>query len=96
MRSLLLVGLLCCCGCSMISGTRKPDGTMRITSWRALWKSELITFRYIEIPPGASWSSTNGWDVEITIGKSSTDKEALAAVADAAVKAAIKSAVPIP
>lgn len=85
-RRAALVFLLVLCGCSMVSGTRRPDGTLTVTSWRALWKSESIAFSVTD----------SNLTATLTVGKSTTDAQALAAVADAAVKAAIKSTVPIP
>lgn len=70
----------------MVSGSRKTDGTLIVTSWRLLWKSEAICF---------SAGDTN-FNATLRIGKSSTDDEAVAAVTEAAVKAALKSVIPIP
>jgi len=85
-KKLLLLPLLLACGCSMVSGTRHADGRLTITSWRAFWKSETIAF---------SVADTN-LSVTLTVGRSATDAEALAAVTEAAVAAAMKSAVPVP
>lgn len=89
-----LVRLCCLCflllntsGCSMISGTRHPDGRLVVTTWRLLWKSEAIRF---------TTNDATNFAVTLAIGKSNTDDEAVAAVTEAAVKAALKSVVPIP
>jgi hypothetical protein len=70
----------------MVSGKRRPDGTLTVTSWRALWKSEAVAFT----AAGEDFSTT------LAIGKSRSDEESLKLAAEAAVKAAVKSTLPIP
>lgn len=86
---LCLLCLLClfvATGCSMVSGTRHADGRLVVTSWRLLWKSEAIHF---------SAGDTN-FSATLSIGRSAVDEAAVAAVTEAAVKAALKSVSPLP
>ena len=71
-------------GCSMVSGTRKTDGTLVVTSWRMLWKSEAISFT----------AGDTNFSATLRIGKSTTDAEATAAVTQAIVTGVVKGFVP--
>lgn len=71
----------------MVSGTRHADGRLVVTSWRCLWKSEAIKFSIAE---------SNQLTATLSVGKSSTDDEAVAAITAAAVSAALKGVVPMP
>lgn len=64
-------------GCSAISGTRKPDGTLTITSHRLLWSSEAIDF---------SVADTNQFKAGLKVKKSNVDAEALSAIAEGVAK----------
>lgn len=83
---LFLLSLLILSGCSMVSGKRRADGSLVVTSWRLLWKSEAIQF---------SAADTN-FNAALAIGKSRSDEESIRLAAEAAVKAAVKSAIPMP
>jgi hypothetical protein len=83
-RSLfLLLGLaaLLGSGCSVVRGTRTPDGALVVSSYRALWKSEAIEFT---TTPGTNFSVT------LRIGKSRTDEQSVALATEAAVKALVR------
>jgi hypothetical protein len=82
---------LLCVGCSMVSGTRKPDGELVVTSWRMLWKSEAVDFSITEIQPSplAPRPSTP-FTARLVIGKSSSDDAAVGAVTEGAVKGATR------
>lgn len=73
-------------GCAMVSGERKADGALIVTSWRLLWKSEAINFSVTD----------SNLTARLAVGNSTTDDQALAIAAEAAVKAALKSIAPIP
>jgi hypothetical protein len=64
-------------GCSAISGTRKPDGTLTITSHRLLWASEAIDF---------SVADTNAFKTTLKVQKSNADAQALGAIAEGVAK----------
>lgn len=68
----------------MVSGTRHADGRLVVTSWRLLWKSEAIRFT----------AHDTNFVAVLTIGKSGTDTEATAAVAQAIVTGIVKGVVP--
>lgn len=72
------------CSCSMVSGTRHADGRLVVTSWRFLWKSEAVRFT----------ASDTNFVAVLSIGKSSTDDEATAAVTQAVVTGLVKGFVP--
>lgn len=74
----LLITTLYVSGCSMVSGHRKPDGTIVVTSWRFLWKSEAIVF---------SLASPTNFSAQLSIGKSVTDAQAVGAVTEGVVRA---------
>lgn len=83
-RSTVLAGLCSLCfllfiaGCSVVTGQRTPDGTITVTSWRCLWKTEAVTV-------SAAYAATN-FNIHLSVGKSQTDSAAVAAVASGAVK----------
>lgn len=85
---LCVLPILCvlCVSCSMVSGKRRTDGSLVVTSWRLLWKSEAIEF---------SAGDTN-FSATLRVGKSRSDEEAIKLAAEAAARAAVKSIVPIP
>lgn len=80
----LCVFALILTGCSMVSGTRRADGTLMVTSWRLLWKSEAIRFSVVS----TNFSST------LEIGSSTTDAAAVESVVKGAVEGAMKGVVP--
>lgn len=70
---------LCLCGligCSVTRGTRKPDGTLIVTNYRALWTTESVDFS----------AKSGDFNARLKIGKSATDDEAVAAVVEGVVK----------
>lgn len=82
-RSAFICGLVLLTGCSYVSGQR---GDVKVTSLRFLWKSENISFAVAD---------TN-FNATLAIGKSRSDEESIRLAAEAAVKAAVKSTLPIP
>jgi hypothetical protein len=85
-----LILALCLCasvanlsGCSVVAGKRTPDGTLTVSSFRCLWRSEAVVFT-------ASVADTNlqpaTCNVELKLGTSATDSAAVGAVTAGAVK----------
>lgn len=87
MRACWLIWVLLAAGCSSVTGTRKPDGTLTVTSFRALWKSEAIAF---------SLKDTNGFTATLTIARSGTDEQSVKAAVEGAVSAIIRAYRPLP
>jgi hypothetical protein len=75
--SAVMIGLLL--GCSVTRGTRKPDGTLRVTNYRALWGSEAVSFTL----------GSSNLTVTLAIGKSASDDKSVGAVTEGAVKGAL-------
>jgi hypothetical protein len=68
--AILAVAILC--GCSVTRGKRLPDGTLTVSNWRLLWKSEAVRFET---------NSTN-FTARLVIGKSTSDEASVGAVAE--------------
>lgn len=83
MKAALLLLALSLTGCVYVSGTRTgPDGSkLTISSTRLLWVSENMTF---------STMTDDGVLVELKATKSSSDGEAVAALAEIAKGAVVK------
>lgn len=85
-------------GCSMTRGVRAPDGTLTVSNWRLLWKTELVDFSVIQ---PATPSATNQisqlsdnppsrpFTARLLIGKSNSDEASVGAVTEGAVKGII-------
>lgn len=63
-------------GCSVTRGTRTPDGSLTVSNWRFLWRSEAVRFET---------NSTN-FNARLVIGKSASDDAAVGAVVEGVVK----------
>jgi hypothetical protein len=71
---LTTLAIACLAGCVQVSGTRKPDGTLQVSTHRFFWSSEGINF--------STTSASNGnFSTTLSVQKSSTDAAALGAVA---------------
>ena len=67
------------CSCSAVTGQRKPDGTIIVTQWRLLWKSEAVNVV-------ANYAATN-FNLQVSVGKSASDDASVGAVTEGAVRA---------
>ena len=82
-RLLPLLSLVALTGCVTATGRY---GDLEVTSRRFMWQSEAIEFSVV----------TSNVVATLKVGSSGVDAEALSAVVDAAVQAAMKSIVPVP
>lgn len=82
--ALCLLCLFVATGCSVTRGTRQPDGTLVVTNYRLLWKSEAVSF---------TTNSTN-FNARLTLGKSTSDDAAVGAVVEGVTTGIMKGALP--
>ena len=70
-------------GCVQVSGSRKPDGTLSITSHRFFWASQGINFTV---------GDTNGLKVLLQVNTSTVDSAALQAIAQGVAAGVVQGA----
>lgn len=78
-----LIPALCLCasvanlsGCSVVTGKRAPDGTITVSSYRCLWRSEAVRVQ----------TSYADFALGLSVGRTETDSAAVGAVSAGAVK----------
>jgi len=70
-------------GCSVTRGFRSPDGTVNVSNYRLLWKSEAVIFTASVAAPDLQPATFN---VQLQIGQSASDSRSVAAITEGAVK----------
>jgi hypothetical protein len=79
----LCVLLLILSGCSVVAGKRTPDGTISVSSFRCLWRSEAVLFTTTVADTNLQPATFN---VQLRLGTSAADSAAVGAVTAGAVK----------
>lgn len=84
----ILLCVLCglCVSCSVTRGVRAPDGTLTVSNYRLLWRSEAVDF---------STNSTN-FNARLILGKSTSDDASVNAVAEGVAAGVVKGAMSKP
>jgi hypothetical protein len=78
--AVLLIVVALAAGCSVATARRSPDGTITVSSFRCLWKTEAVRVDVAYEPPQT-------FNLKLTVGYSASDDKAVGAVAEGAVKA---------